>query len=417
MSFVAPLWLAVAGIAAAGAVIAHLFSTNVPPRQVLPTVRFIPQGAPMPVLRTRRLADPGLLLLRLLAIVLFGLALAGTHVPRPGPARVIVLDASRAGATAIAEAAESAKTTDRVIVFDSSAHAVDASALDTMRRSAARGSLSAGLVAAHWAIAHVTSGREAIELVIVSPVVREEVDSATAKLIALWEGAVRIRRIPAATPPTAGSVEIRAAGDDPVAATLSAASRRSSGVAIRIVRDRFTPADSTWVSDRARVVVLWPSVLSAVSDSSASSAWSVRRREDPDSAHGFATETHTVVGHFQRAYDPAPGRVIARWIDGRAAATEIPNGEGCIRVVAIPVDPVGDIALRESFRGFVRELIEPCGGARDFAEVPDSQLVPRAKPAAAGIAPAASSRLPPVLALLALVTLAAEQALRRRKAT
>jgi hypothetical protein len=105
--------------------------------------------------------------------------------------------------------------------------------------------------------------------------------------------------------------------------------------------------------------------------------------------------------------------VIARWVDGQPAATEIISGEGCIRSVAIPVDPVGDVALRESFRGFVRELLEPCGGPHDFSTVPDSLLLPRVKPTTAGVALATSSRLPLLLALLALVALLVEQLLRR----
>ena len=72
------------------------------------------------------------------------------------------------------------------------------------------------------------------------------------------------------------------------------------------------------------------------------------------------------------------------------------------------------IALRESFRGLVRTLLEPCGGARDFTVVPDSEILPAAKVKAASLAGAPDSRLPIVLAVAALLALAAEQLLRRR---
>jgi hypothetical protein len=83
------------------------------------------------------------------------------------------------------------------------------------------------------------------------------------------------------------------------------------------------------------------------------------------------------------------------------------------------VDPVGDVALRESFRGMVGSLLEPCGGTRDFR--------PFAIPAIAATTPPSSGgggqtprddRLPLWLALGALAALGSEQFVRgRRRAT
>ena len=87
MSFTTPLWLVAAGAVAAGLVLAHLISTSVPQRDPFPTARFVPEGAPLTVLRTRRLTDLPLLLLRLLAVALLGIALAGAHLPRQAPSR------------------------------------------------------------------------------------------------------------------------------------------------------------------------------------------------------------------------------------------------------------------------------------------------------------------------------------------
>jgi hypothetical protein len=398
MSFASPAWLAVAAAIAAGVVIAHLFSTNLPPQQVLPTVRFIPPRAPMAVLRTRRITDLALLLLRLLAIALLGMALAGAHWPIKGPPRVVVLDVSRSVATGGGDLADLAGAGD-IVVFDSTARAVDRSVLDTVKPGGARGSLSAGLVAAHRAIGRVTTARDRIELLIVSPVVREEVDSATAKLIALWEGPVRVVRVPVAATPASGAFEIRAAADDPVIAALAFLRAPAGPVRVRIVRDQVTATDSAWAR-AGNLLVTWPSADSVTSEGSASAV---------------STASHTVVGVTKPDRVPSPGRLITRWSDGSAAATEQPLGAGCIRDVAIPVDAVGDVSLRDSFRGIARSFLEPCGGARDFAPVPDSLLLPRARPQAAGIIVAPGSRLPVILALLALVALGVEQLLRRTR--
>ena len=405
MSFVAPLWLIGAAVVAAGVVLAHLFSTSTPPEQVLPTARFVPQGTQMAVLRTTRLTDIALLLMRVLAVLLLGLALAGAHVPGSGPSRVVLVDASRAMdatravGTAIADDADAPEATDRIIAFDSVPRSVDASALDTLKPSRARGSLSAALVAAHQAIGDVSKGRSEIELVIVSPLVAEEVDSATARLVALWEGPVRFRRVAAAAAPALSTVDVRAVGDDPVAATITTLAKRAGSIGTRVVRDNATSADSAFAR-QGGVLVHWP-----VSPSSGSSASAV------------ANARMTVVGLAKPGRVPGAGRIIARWSDGTPAASEAALGAGCVRDVAIPVDPVGDIALRDSFRGLVLSLLEPCGGARDFAPVADSAILPRPGTSRASIVPSTDSRLPLWLAILALVALGVEQLMRRRRRT
>jgi len=402
MSFAAPLWLAVAGVAALGVVLAHLFSSSTPPSQVLPTARFVPEAAPMSVLRTTRLTDLGLLALRVLAVLLLGLAFAGAHVPVSGPARVVLVDVSRAVGTAHADDADNPDGTDRIIVFDSVPRAVERAVVDTLKPSTARGSLSGALVAAHREIAGITAGRNEIELVIVSPLVREEVDSATAQLIALWEGPVRLRRVASATPPAQNAFEVRASGDDPVAASLSSTPPGPGPSRVRLVRGALTSADSMWAV-QGNVLVHWPvSAASGSSASSASSAWAV------------ATSHHTVVGGLAPQRERAAGVAIARWANGEPAATEMPHGAGCIRDVAISVDPIGDVALRESFLGLARAMLEPCGGARDFTAVPEAKLLPAVRARQASIVPGTGSRLPLALAMLALIAVGIEQALRGR---
>jgi hypothetical protein len=431
VSFAAPLWLAVAAAVAAGVVIAHLFSTSVPPRDLLPTVRFIPEGAPLAVLRTRRLSDLLLLLLRLLAVALLGLALAGARVPHRGPARVVVVDASRAvrSMDAVRDSALAVANGGALVVFDSAARRVTPDSLRVWTASGARGSLSAGLVAAHRELKDVTADRDDVELVVVSPAVREEVDSATSRLLALWEGPVRVVRVDAAVADSSASAQVRATGDDPLAAVnprseaslpRSASEGRNlqSTSNVRVIRTMITRADSLWARDSGGVLVLWPAdngsdVLLA--------------RTTPDSQGGITSSRDVVIATFAREHQPRPGRVLVRWLDGEPAATELPLGSGCVREVAIPVDPVGDMALRESFRGVVRSLLEPCGGARDFRPAPDvilSRAATKNLLSATKILRGACTersecaqddRLGLWLALLALGTLVAEQLLRSRK--
>ena len=414
MSFAAPLWLAAAAAIAAGVVVAHLFSTSVPPRDVLPTVRFIPEGAPLAVLRTRRVSDVALMLLRLLAVALLGLALAGVHVRRDGPPRVVVADVSRAVGS-IAELRDSAIAAASgggiLIAFDSAAGRVTADSLRGLTASGARGSISAGIVAAHRSLANVPDGRGATELVLVSPVAREEVDSATSRLLALWEGPIRVVRVAVAGVAAVERWDVRATGDDPIGAALGSRPSALGQITVRVVRTLPTHADSVWTRDSGGVLVLWPA---------ANAGDVLLARAAADSQGGIASPRDVVIGSFAREYQPRPGRVLVRWVDGAPAATEMQLGRGCVREVAMPVDATGDMALRESFRGIARSLLEPCGGARDFlpAVIPSAARNLQSKNNALQIPRfARDDNLLLWLALFALGILLAEQFLRARKRT
>jgi hypothetical protein len=411
MSFAAPLWLAAAALVAAGVVIAHLFSTSVPPRDLLPTVRFVPEGAPLAVLRTKRISDVALLLLRLLAVTLLGFALAGAHVPRRGPSRVVVVDRSRAVAS-IAEVRDSvASLGDAVpIVFDSSARRVPRDSIAALVTTQARGSLSSALVAAHRALSSLDD-RGGTELVVVSPLANEEVDSATVPLLALWEGPVRVVRVTPAAAPVASDWTVHSEGDDPVMAVIPSIARDLQ-LAVRIVRTTPTRADSQWARDGG-VLVLWPA---------AHAERVLERRERADTQSGISTSRDVVIAGFARATQPRDGRVLARWLDGEPAATERSLGQGCVREVAIPVDPVGDVALRESFRATVGSFLEPCGGARDFRPsviLSAASGYPRQRvlqePTAGPSLRSGRQRVAIWLAALALAVLIAEQGLRARR--
>lgn len=405
MSVLSPLWLVVAGLVGVGVIVAHLFSTTVPPSDVLPTVRFVPEEPPLTVLRSRRVSDLLLLALRLLAVAALGLAFAGAHFPSSAPPRVIVVDRSRAVGSA-AELRDSVRVVSPgvLIAFDSIARRATG---DSLALSRARGSLSSALVAAHRVMAHATKARDRTELVVVSPVVSEEVDSATTTLLALWEGPVRFVRVRAAVPQQTLSWEIRAVGDDPVRAALASFQNwneghtpciglraRACAPAVRVVRTAASPSDSLLARDSSGVLVLWPAALKAAADSQ----------------DGIATAHETVVATFERHSPPPGGRVLVHWLNGEPAATERPLGLGCIRDVAISVDPVGDLPLRESFRNIAASLMEPCGGSGDFA-LPSLPRVEKMQ--APAVSSAAAGTLPLWLVLFAAAILLAEQRLRR----
>jgi hypothetical protein len=412
MNFVSPLWLGAAGVVAAGVVFAHLFSSTIPPQDVLPTVRFIPESTPLTVMRSRRISDWLLLVLRVAAVLLLGMALAGAHLERRAPSTIVLVDASRAVGLmqeVVDSAINAARPDARFVVFDSTARIATAAEVRALTQSKARGSISAALVVAHRLVGNSTSA-DRTDLIIVSPTVREEVDSAVAPLIDLWSGTLRTVLVSASYPPRPPFWQIRAPSDDPVRAVLAGLPNRRGGEDVRVIRSAPTSLDSQWTSAGGALVV-WP-VDGA----------SLQRRAGADSQGAIATERHVVVAPFVREFEPRAGTSIVRWADGEPAATERAVGKGCVREVAVPVDAVGDLALRESFRGIARTLIEPCGGARDFATVqlPVVEWQPSGGPTrerATPVVPPDAGRLPLLLALVAALALGAEQLLRRRAGT
>ncbi|MGQ0643221.1 MAG: hypothetical protein ACT4P6_20955 [Gemmatimonadaceae bacterium] len=272
--------------------------------------------------------------------------------------------------------------------------------LRALTQSSARGSLSAGLVAAHRAVADRAVGHSGTELVIVSPLARESHDSATAHLIALWEGPVRVVQVAAAPEPPSPTWEVRTSGDDPVVAALGAAS--AGPPTVRVIRSAPAVQDSIWAHGGGALVI-WPR-----------DGAGLVARAAADTQGAIATSRDVVVSSFLRSAQPHGGSALVRWGDGEPAATERVVGSGCIRDVAILVDPVGDVALGSGFRGIARTLVEPCGGARDYQAVaiasrPALTAPPRRAPADPG-----AGKLPLWLALGAATLLLMEQLVRNR---
>ena len=123
---------------------------------------------------------------------------------------------------------------------------------------------------------------------------------------------------------------------------------------MRIDRGALASVDTTW-TQYGLTLVRWPAALD-------SSGYTPRSRIDTTGAvtAGSGTDQIVVVTPFTRTVDPPGGRVVARWADGSAAATERKRMNGCVRDVAIPIARVGDLALRESTKRLVTALSKQC---------------------------------------------------------
>ena len=396
MTFLAPAFL-LAGLAFAGAMVAlHLITRDRPPRAPLPTARFVPGRVERAMTRAVRPADPFLLVVRVLVLVLAAAAFARPvlNADRRTVARVVVLDRSRAVADPIA-ARDSALALlgagDALVLFDSSARVVSGSTRDTLaaldttgtsRR--ARGSLSAALIAAQRAAAPMREHADSIELVVVAAFAGEEVDAATGAIRALWPGRARLVQTRIADPRPESVPELRADADDPLAAAVALLGAASSRGPARIVRGLATSEDSAHARGGAALII-WPPGVDAL-------GWPARHTSD--TAGAVVAGDVVLIAPFERRH-AAPERrietlpdagagsvqggartlqVVARWIDGEPAAVERALGAGCIREVGVPVDPIGDLALRRELRDLVAMLGVSCGGRRELDRLDGASL-------------------------------------------
>ncbi len=415
MTFLAPLWLAAAALAVAGVFALHLITTQRPPPQLLPTARFVPAGDARASSRAARPTDVLLMLLRCAALLLLGAAFAGpvTHSRGSSLARVLVVDRSRSSSVDIRDSAQVlARQGDALVLFDSSAHTMIDGNADSIRAlvpTLARGSLSAGMVAAARAARDLARVADSVEIVIVSPVTADELDAASASIVARWPGRVRLVRVRAAP---AASVSVSLVSDDaddalrPAIAAINATRPRGAAThAVRVLRNAPQAADSAAAREGA-AVVFWPRVTGA------------NARAEGLAARN-ATPVATLVATLARAPLSAGGAVIARWGDGARAAAEWPLGRGCIREVGAILPLAGDVALQPAFVSVARSLVGACQGANLGAPAGDSTVKSFSRGGAAATAASLHSEdekssLAPWLLAAALLLLVWELFARRR---
>jgi hypothetical protein len=423
VTFLAPSYL-FASLAVAAAIVAlHFIVTRQPRSAILPTARFVPDTRATTIAPARRPSDLLLMLLRVLLVLAAGAGLARpVFTPRRGAeARVILIDVSRSArdSTAIRDSVRAIyRNQDAVVLFDSSARLATenvSDSIEALRPTGRRGNVSAALITALRAGSALRDRADSLELVIVSPFAREELDAATDTIRKLWPGKARLVRVAAPAVDMAAapsSLTISAAADDPLAVTvgLAKATATASG---RIDRGN-APGPPGGAS--VGPLIGWP----ASTRPRFAAPRTVR-----DTVGGVMAGDAVVVSTFDRQWSFPPdslrgAEVIARWVDGEPAAVEKPDGNGCVRSVAIPVTPIGDFVIRHDFVRLVAAFSRPCSQITSL--IPADPAVVAKLEGKDGLAPRsafqpltdAHSDLAPWLFALAIAAAIAELFVRRR---
>ena len=350
MTFLAPWALAIGAVGAASLVALHLVSRHRPAAYVLPTTRFIPDHQSLVSRAATTPSDLLLLILRVLLLMSAATAFARPVLePRKGSvAQIILVD--RSGAVAdVSEVAARLKQRGEsaaIVVFDTAATDVDPARIDSamgIGRPAGAASLSAALVVARRRAVALAEDVDSVRLVLVSPVAAQELDSAAPVLRGMWPGAIRIERV-AMRVDTARSWSLQTPLPlrDPLGPAVSSLRSHASDMKTRLVRGSLVAADSAFARDGG-TVVRWDTTLS------------------PTHAAGLSSDGDVIVASLARRAVPETGRVLARWADGPAAATETDLGRGCIREVGVGLPVAGDLPLHPPFQRIVRRLLVPCG--------------------------------------------------------
>ena len=365
MTWLAPTWLFVAAAASAAVVLLHFLARRRPAEHLLPTTRVVPVAAARATTRAVRPTDLLLLALRVLLVMLIGAAFARPVFTPEKRARASVVLADRSRAVrdiADVRGATRAAVTegDVVIAFDSAPRRIESSAVDSAAElraaSRARGSLSAALVAGIRAGDSLRAHADVVNLVVVSPLAREELDAATDSIRLLWRGPIRLVSVAAAEVRRTTGVEMMAAESDPVRAGVALAGLLRTRGDARVVRNAPTAADSSWAHE-GRVLVHWPRAIAPADTEPALLAGKSARLITP--------------GPFLRQTVGEASDAIAWWIDGSVAVRERALGAGCVRDVGADPGLAGDVVLRPSFGRLVAWLAAPCGHT-DVAVAADS---------------------------------------------
>lgn len=386
MTFLAPGFLVATLFAALAAIALHLIAWRRPDDLLLPTARFVPDQSSRRSARAARPSDLLLLLLRLVVLALVGVALARPMVTprRAGLARVVAVDRSRAVAD-FAAARDSALVlangADAVefVVFDSATAIRSAAELRTMDTlpSQGKGSLSTAFVTLLRRADAMRARHTRVEMAIVSPFATELFDAATLGLRELWWDSIRLVQVaPASTAAARGTVDVRAPHDDPVAAGVRLAIAHAivdRTADARLVRGPLTGPDSVWAREGDRVLVHWP-ISSGTAASREARGVAAGGIEGADAVRGVLAGDRAVVGHLRAFALEDTGVVVARWLDGTAAALQQGLGRGCLRHIGFDVPREGDFTLSPAFRRVAAALLAPCEGSAAMAPLADTLL-------------------------------------------
>lgn len=405
MTFATP-WLFGAAVAASLLVgVLHLLSVRQPPVLALPTARFATRGDARAVARRPRPNDLLLLILRVLALLAAGAALAGMQLDAGGARTVRLVMVDSAVATDSSWRARQLRAVEAFIAsaargegaVEQQLHPVAGLARDPARAVVRATQVAATLAADRPAL-------ERVELLVVMPD-RVETLEGWAAWRTQWPGAITVQR--------AASV------GQSVEASVGTNSGASPSVVASVMNDAAMVAMTSLFGPTApdpRVTIVWP-------QDGAPAGWAVR--PVPDTVSAVAARGQALVGPFVRVADAPPDRAktrraIAWWSDGAAAAVEERVGDRCLRTVGIRVPAASDLLLSAPAEGLLRALRAPCGmrGLRTDSLRSDDTGRGHAAAAAfrAGGAPRAGTLpvwLGPILLLFALALLGAEWLVRR----
>jgi hypothetical protein len=154
---------------------------------------------------------------------------------------------------------------------------------------------------------------DSVEIVIVSPFLRSELDRATSTIRGAWPGRMRVVPVAPSSAVTGHTTEVVFAG--------------TQRPELAIARNRID------------------TVGAAIADGNVVVARFERRwRFVPDSLHD--------------------AQVVARWVDGEPAAIERDVNGVCTKSILVPVDSSGDMMLRSDFIAFAGALGAPCRSER-----------------------------------------------------
>ena len=380
MIFLAPWALAIGVMSALGVVVFHLVAQTRPAAYVLPTARFIPDQRSLVSRVASRPRDLVLLLLRVLLLLTASAAFARPVLtPSRGTVgHIVLVDRSRAAA----DVAEEVRTARAVvpagaplvlIAFDTMATVLRGSSWDTLaalKRSEATGSLTAALVAARRASVALSELVDSVQLHVVSPLSRSELDEGTARARRSWPGAIDVQRtsLRADSAATTWRMSQPIPLSDPLGPSVATMMPGPARQVSQLRRGSLSAADTAFAHNGG-TVVRWDSTVTT-----------------PMAAEGLAVGDDVIVATLGRMPVPSRGRVVARWADGTPAAAEERFGSGCLRTVGVLVPFAGDLPLHPPFQRIVRGLLAPCGfaGAQVGSDSGEKAMIVGSSPGLAG---------------------------------
>lgn len=403
LTFAAPAFLLAGALAMLVPLALHLIRRRPPFRAPLPTARFLVED-PRKAVRVSRPTDIPLLVLRMLLLLLLGLALSRpAWIPAPdGTSTVVLLDrgaAMRDGwRAAVGEARRDLLAADgtargELVMFDTAAvrvprNRVTAALFDSLLASAPSNHPSdyAAALRAIPASAQALRGADSVRVRMISALADAGWTPGLAPLRrAAWPGTVDLARVPLGRP----SVDSAEAGAARTALTLSArgggfasAALGAAGVegrradpraplpgdaSVYLLMEAPSAATALQLLERARAgATLVVTPAAATTEMRAALPWTggFGVAENSGGAMWFGAELELAgaAGRVQAGAPVDAARTIAAWEDGRPAAVAKALGSGCVVFVGAELEG-GELPYQSSYPAALARLARGCAPA------------------------------------------------------